>query len=273
MSFLTEAKNGMKLTEHLDTGKFKSVLLPYFHGVGDVVMVLPIVKALRERYPEIKIDLGLCRGLDQETFVPDAVLLDGDWREKCLGFGYDLVFPLNFPIENLEDTSRTKAEQSCEIEVGIPPVCGHLPIKAKGIITTHFFMTSVPWVSNADSDTAKKVWDEIREAGYVPVDTYFTHCFANPANANFDWLEADNNVRRWPAKLDTLIALLGTSRAFIGVVSGNWHLALSVLGPKKVMLLERDLKVGHFTKEAVDTADLKNYQEGTVKTWLNSLTS
>jgi hypothetical protein len=126
MSYITEAKNGMKLEEHLDTGKFRTVLVPFWHGVGDVVMVLPIIARLRELYPAITFSLGLCNGLDQEVFVPDAVLLDGDWREKALTLGYDLVFPVNFPLERMDDLTKTKAEVCCEEEIGIPPVCGQV---------------------------------------------------------------------------------------------------------------------------------------------------
>lgn len=268
MSYLTESKNGLKLSEHLDTGKFKTVLLPFFHGVGDVVMVLPIVNALRARYPEIKIDLGLCRGLDQETFVPDAILLDGDWREKALTLGYDLVFPLNFPIERPGDLSLTKAEISCIEEVGIDPVCGHLPLRAKKLVGVHFQMTSVPWVANADKEIAQVIWNDIKEAGFVPIETHFVHCFHNPANERYDFI--DTHVRACAPRIDTLMALLGSCHAFVGVVSGNFHMALSVLGPQRVMLLEKDLRREHFTKHPIKTANLLDYH-GEVKEFLKAV--
>lgn len=268
MSFLTEAKNGMRLAEHLETGRFKTVLLPFFHGVGDVVMFLAIIDALRTRYPEIKIDLGLARGLDQETFVPDAVLLEGDWREKALTLGYDLVFPCNFPIERMEDLTKTKAEICCEEEIGIPPVCGHNRLKAKKLVGVHFQMTSVPWVANADAPIAEVIWNDVKEAGFVPIETHFQHVFHNPANERYGFV--DTHVRACAPRIDTLMALLNSCAAFVGVVSGNFHMALSVLGPEKVMLLEKDLKAQLFTKSPIATANLKDYQ-GEVKTFLRGL--
>ena len=268
MPFLTESKNGMKLVEHLDTGLYRSVLIPFFHGVGDVVMVLPIMAKLKSLYPEIKIDLGLCRGLDQETFVPGAVLLDGDWRDNALTLGYDLVYPLNFPLEKPADTTLTKAEISCVEEVGIPPVCGHLPLRTKGLVGVHFQMTSVPWVANADPDIAEKIWNDIKEAGFVPIETHFQHVFHNPVNQRFPFV--DTHVRDCAPKIETLMALLGSCRAFIGVVSGNFHMALSILGTERVMLLEKDLKSAHFTKDKIATADLKNYKNE-VKEFLRRL--
>jgi len=265
MSFLTEAKNGMKLAEHLDTGKFKSVLIPFWHGVGDVVMVLPIVKRLRELYPAIEFKLGLCKGLDQETFVPDAILLEGDWREKALTLGFDLVFPVNFPIERMDDLTKTKAEVCCEEEIGIPPVCGHLPLSGKRLVGVCFQCTSVPWVANADEEVAQKIWNDIKEAGYVPIETQFIHCFANPDNKIFSFIDA--HLRGCPARIETLMAILGRCDSFVGTVGGNFHMALSILGPDRVMLLEKDLKREHFTKEKIATANLKDYQ-GEVKKWL-----
>lgn len=268
MSLLTEAKYGPKLVEHLNTGLYKRVLLPFWHGVGDVVMVLPLVQHLRTAYPNIHIDLGLCKGLDQETFVPDAVLLEGDWREKWRDLGYDLVFPINFPLERLEDSNYTKAEISCLEEFGFPPVSGHLPLKTKGLIGVHFQITSVPWVANADHDVAQLVWNDIKEAGFVPIETHFEHIFHNPINQRYDFV--DTHVRACSPRIGTLMALLGSCAGFVGVVSGNFHLALSILGPKKVMLLEKDLKAGHFTKEKIATANLKDYK-GEVKTFLETL--
>lgn len=267
MSYLTEAKQGLKLSEHLDTGRFKTVLLPFFHGVGDVVMFLSILDALRARYPEIKIDLGLARGLDQETFVPDAVLLEGDWREKALTLGYDLVFPCNFPLERMEDLTKTKAEVCCEEELGIAPVCGHNRLTAKKLVGVHFQMTSIPWVANAEKEVAEIVWNDVKEAGFVPIETHFQHVFHNPSNERYSFV--DNHVRACAPRIETLMALLGSCHAFVGVVSGNFHMALSVLGPDRVMLLERDLKASHFLKQKIATADLKNYS-GEVKNFLKN---
>lgn len=269
MSFLTEAKNGMKLAEHLDTGKFKTVLLPFFHGLGDTILCLPILKSLRELYPEITFTLGLCKGLDQETIVPDALLLDGDWREKALSLGFDLVFPWNMPLEKIEDLTKTKAEVSCIDEIGISPVSGHFLLKAKKLVGVNFQMTSIPWVANADEATANKIWNEIYDAGFIPIETYFSHCFSNPENKRYDF--AKNHVRDWPARVETLMALIGSCHAFIGVVGGNWHMALSVLGKERVMLLEKDLKVAHFSKEKIASLDMKNYAGGEIKSWLSSL--
>ena len=259
-------KDGVTLVTRLETGQFKKIIIPFWHGCGDVVMFMAPLKALRERFPHIKIDVGLCKGLDQKTLMPDALEIEGDWRDT-LQKDYDLVAQINFPIEKLDDETKTKAEVCCIEELGIEPICGHLPIKVKGLVGVHFQCTSVPWVANADPEVAEKIWNDIKECGYVPIETYFTHCFSNPSNGRYPFV--DTHLRDSVARLDTLLAILNKCDYFVGTVGGNFHMVLSVMGPERVMLLEKDLKKEHFTKWPIATANLKDYK-GEVKTWLST---
>jgi hypothetical protein len=267
VKIITDAKEGKKLTEYLDTDLYKKVLLPCWHGVGDIVMFQAPLKYLKEKYPEIEIKVGLARGLQQEFIIEDAVLLDGDWRESVKDSDYDLVFSCHMPLEKLEDLSMTKAEVCCEEELGIPKTSGHLSIKVKKLVGVHFHNTSVSWLTNPDEVTAQKIWQEILEVGCIPVETLFQHVFYNETSKKFDFV--DNHVRNWPARLDTLITLLHKCDYFIGVVSGNFHLALSLLPPEKICLLEKELKAPHFTKLPIKTIDIKEYKEGMIRKWLN----
>jgi hypothetical protein len=268
MAIVTDAKEGKKLVEYLDTGEYKKVLLPCWHGVGDIVMFNAPLTYLRGKYPDIKIDVGLASGLQEEYILSDSVLLEGDWKETVVNSDYDLVFSCHMPLEKLEDDTLTKAEVCCIEELGIPPVCGHLSIKHKPIVGVHFHNTSVNWLTNPTEEVAKKIWGEVIEAGCIPVETLFQHGFYNDTSKKFDF--TDNHVRNWPARLDTCVSLIGHCDYFIGVVSGNFHIALSVLPYTKVCLLEKDLKVGHFTKLPVKGIDIKNYIDGSVKEWIKT---
>jgi hypothetical protein len=254
-----------KLVECI-TLETKRVLIVFYHGVGDVILFLNILEQLRTLYPLMVFDMGLCKGLDQEKIIPGAVLLDGNWREHAHLYNYDIVFVCNLPLEDINNPNETKAEVSCREEFGIPPVSGHRAVKPAKLVGVHFQMTSIPWVANPSEETARLIWDEVIEAGYIPIETLMTHPFHNPANGRYPFVV--NHIRDWPARLDTLMAVLGACERVIAVASGNWHLAVSVLGPKRVALLEKDLKVGHFTKEAVKGIDIKDYVKGSVKEWL-----
>jgi hypothetical protein len=252
------------LTEHLGPHT-RRVLIVFLHGVGDVVMFLAPFNAIRQRYPGIHFDLGLARGLGEENVCPDAILLESDWPSWIGHMQYDLVFRCNFPMEDVSRPFVTKAELCCEQELGIPPVCGHPRLTTKRLVAVHFHSTAVPQLANAPADVARRIWDDILAAGYVPVETHFEHVFHNPDNARFEF--TDQHVRHWAPRLDTLMALLGAAEAFVGVVSGNFHLALSILGPSRVMLLERGLKATQFTKARIVTGSLNDYR-GEVRRWL-----
>jgi hypothetical protein len=266
MRFIDSAKGDGLLTRHLNTG-VKRVLIVFVHGVGDVVMFIEVFEAVRAFYPGIHFDLGLAKELDQHKIYPTAVLLEADWKSQVSNMNYDLVFQCRFPMEDLRRPLETKAELCCEKEIGIPPVAKYPRLIPKKVVAVHFHSTSVPDLANAPETAARRIWEEIAIAGFIPVETHFEHMFHDPINRRFDFV--DCHVRNWPARLDTLMALLGSSEVFIGVASGNFHLALSILGPSRVMFLEKSLKVTQFTKANVATAKLDDYR-GEVKTWLET---
>ena len=258
-----------KLVDYLNTGEFKRVVLVCYHGVGDLCMFQAPVQYLKNKYTDIHFTVGLAKGLQEEFIFPDSVVIEGDWKECFKESDFDLVFACHMPLEDINNVNLTKAEVCCIEELGIPPVSGHLYIKSKPLIGVHFHNTSVSWLTNPTEEVAKKIWNEIIEAECVPMETLFQHGFYNDTSKKFDF--TDNHVRNWPARLDSCISLIGACDAFIGVVSGNFHIALCLLPYWKVALLEKDLKVGHFSKLPIKGIDIKNYREGAVREWLNTL--
>ena len=261
-------KQTVKLAQKLREGTYKKIVLVSWHGAGDQCMLRAPVKALREMFPDVQIDIAVCRGLDQKNIIPEAIEVEGNWRETLIN-DYDLVVQINMPLEKIDDLSVTKAEVCCDEELGIPRTCGHLAIRRKPLVAVHFHNTSVSWLTNPTEEVAKQIWSEIIEAGCVPVESLFQHCFFNDTSKKFDF--TDNHVRNWPARLDTLISLLGACDFFIGVVSGNFHIAMSTLPPQRVCLLEKELKAPMFTKEKIGQVDIKNYQQGAIVSWLASM--
>ena len=260
-------KQEIKLFQKLKEGNYKKIVLVSWHGAGDQCLIRSSFDKLRELFPDIQIDIAVLAGIGQKFIIPMAIEVGGDWREK-LPEHYDLVVQINMPVEDLNDLSMTKSEICCERELGILKTCGYIPIKRKKLVALHFHNTAVSWLANVDEVIAKKIWDEIIEADCIPIETLFQHAFYNDTSKKFDFI--DNHVRNWPARLDTLISLLGACDYFIGAVSGNFHLAMSLLPYEKVCLLEKDLKAPHFTKLPIKTIDIKNYIDGSIKSWLES---
>ena len=265
-------KDGVLLTKRIEEVKPRRVLLIFWHGVGDLVMFLPVYEAVKKAYPDIRFALGVPLGLSYCDLVPDALELTGDEvNVTTAGLPFDLVAKITFPM-NEGQVELTKGEWCCRHEIGIDPVWGHgrLPDHRTPLVAVHFQITCLPDSCNPDRDTAERVWNDVLESGLVPMECHFQHIFHNPVNAKFDFIDA--SVRRCRPELKSLLGLIQNARAFVGVVSGPFHVALSVLGPDRVLLLEKDFKKECFTKLNVQTANLRNYQ-GEAKTWLNKLSS
>lgn len=262
-------RNDVKLHTFIKEVKAKRVLLFFWHGLGDLIMFLEPYRVLRELNPDVHFDLGIVKGIGQEEVVPEAI---GFTTDKDLDkLDYDIVSKIHFPMSEGQE-QYTKGEWCCIHELGIPPVCGHVApalAKPKRLISVHFNITCLPASCNPDEATAKKVWDEIIQAGCIPIESHFEHTFHNPVNKKFDFVNA--TVRECLPRVSTLAGLIADSAAFIGVVSGNFHTALAVLPPERIMLLEKDFTAPMFTKLPVGRCDIKQYKEGTVKKWLTDL--
>lgn len=279
-------KDGILLEERIRTLKPRRVLLIFWHGVGDLVMFLPVLGRIRGHYmdwvsmganvrgvdlkPLVEFDLGVPKGLTYKHLVPDAVELTGEEvNDTPQNLPYDLVVKITFPM-NEGQTVLTKGEWCCKHEIGLPETWGHgaLPKHRTPLVAVHFNITCLPDSCNPDRDTAERIWNDILEVGLVPMECHFQHIFHNPVNAKFDFIDA--SVRRCRPELSSLLGLISHARAFVGVVSGPFHVALSMLGHEKVMLLEKDFKKECFTKLPVKTANLRDYK-GEVKEFLKAV--
>ena len=261
-----------KLSAYLDENTPKSVLIFFWHGLGDLIMFLEPFRKLKELYPEIKFDLALAKGLGQEEIYREALLVEGDETKDFSSDRfkeYDLVVRINFPM-NEGQIEFTKGEWCCIHELGIEPVWGHTPIESKSrLVACHFQITCLPDSANVPYEVAKKVWFEIKEAGYVPIETLMKHVFHNPVNEKYDFI--DRHLRDIEPSITTLAGVLGSCRAFVGGVSGNFHLALSVLPNENICLLEKDFFAPSFTKLPIKRVNVTNYVSGAVKDWLGGL--
>ena len=245
-----------KLVEYLKPGM--KVLIRFGHGWGDTQMFMPTFWELQKKYPDVTFDLYVECG--QEKVFKSYPTKDST--------EHDLVFSLNFPMS--EGGNGTKAEKCCAEEIGIecPKDFPNYPIKKSPLVACHFQGTALPNSVNCPEATAQKIWNEIIEAGLVPIECHFEHIFHNPVNKKYGFIT--NTVRGCKADLNNLIGLIQRCHAFIGVASGPLITALCVM-PEKTMYLERLHKLKSYTRMNVEKVDVMNYQEGTVRQWLGSL--
>ena len=266
-----------KLSDYIEELKPKKILLPFGHGLGDLVMFINPFIALSEKYPEIEFTLALQKGLGFHEVGKDIigqnrkVIYSPDLSYKEDTPEYDIIADIDFPMTE-GHTEYTKGEGTCKNELGIPPVSGHkkLTCGKNRLIAVQFHITCLPDSCNPDEETAKKIWDDIIDSGFIPIEMHFHHAFDNPANKMFSFVDA--TVRRCHAKVSSLVGLIENCAGIITVVTGNLHVALSVLPPERIFFLEKDFKLACFTKKAehVAKADLRNY-DNEVKDWLTTL--
>ena len=270
-------KSDKKLTDYIEEYKPKKILIPFGHGLGDTIMFLNVYDKLASLYFDIEFTLALQKGLGFEALEPDIiginkkVIYSSDLSYKEDTPEYDIIADIDFPM-NEGQTEFTKGEWCCRHELGIDPIAGHKKL-TQGInrlVGVHFNITCLPDSCNPDEKTAERIWNDILEAGYIPIETHFCHVFHNPKNIKFPFV--DCTVRRVKPRVNTLIGLLQQCTAFIGVVSGNLHVALSVMPHSRIFFLDKDFHLASFTKDAdkIAQANLRDYK-GEVKVWLESL--
>lgn len=248
-----------KLIEYLQPGQ--KVLIKFGHGLGDTLMFMPLFFHLRTLYPKNQIDIYLECG--QEDIFASVRSKDGE--------GYDLIFSLNFPMS--EHTGLTKVAKCCIDEIGIKlpsklDEVAPLALRRSPFVVVHFQGTALPGSVNCPEGIAHQIWSEIIEAGKIPLECHFKHCFHNPVNKKYLFINRD--VRDCKADINSLIALIQYSFAFIGVASGPFIVALSCL-PQRIMYIEKNHPLETYTKEDIPKIDVNNYQQGQVKKWLQSL--
>ncbi|MHA1329623.1 MAG: hypothetical protein ACTSR2_00965 [Candidatus Hodarchaeales archaeon] len=268
MEFIEPLKQEKKLKDYLDTGRYKRVALFWGHGIGDSLMFQVILDKLREMYPDIEFRMALPKGLDEEVIYPDAVFVNS--REEAQNLkDFDLVAQINFPLET--DPNLTKSELCCKTEIGIEPVAGHkkLPEFPSPLVAVHFNLTSLPELANPSEEVAKMIWEEIKSRGAIPIETHFEHCFHNPVNKRFEFV--NRHVRDCKPRIKSLIGLIQHCQAFIGCVSGNFHVALSTLPPDRICYLEKKIPVKRFTHLPIKTIKVEEYKDGSVAEWLKSI--
>ncbi len=246
-----------KLVEYLEPGQ--RVLIRFGHGWGDTLMFMPIFWRLQDLYPQTNFDLYLECGQECifEAF-PDKE-----------GPDHDYVFHLDFPMA--EGSGLTKAQKCCIDELGIEPFSeiAPLPKVDSPIVSLHFQGTALPNSVNCPEEVARQIWQECLDAGKIPIEAHFRHLFHNPINTRYGFI--DRHVRYCNANLNNLIGLIQNSFAFVGIASGPFVTALSIM-PTRTFYLERNHAVTDYVKHLdIAAAHVDHYENGTVKEWLDTL--
>ena len=272
MEIINCLETNKKMSAYIEEQKPKRVLLAFLHGLGDFLGFRGVYRYLSDKYPDVEFTYALDKNMGYEKFLVEGEKYVSVDRANINTNNYDLAFYIAY-TQNKEG-EISKAENCMVEEVGsfepLPRPHQPVPVIASRLVTVHFFSTWGPSAFGmvGREETAHKIWGEIIQTGLIPIETNFEHKYTNPENKNFDWINA--HVRGVKCGAENLISLIQGSFAFIGVISGNIHTALSCLPREKVLALTTYMP-SRALGEDVPSINIDNYKEGSVYNWLVSL--
>lgn len=265
---LIKSYESKKVADYLRQDKPNKIVLIFWHGLGDILMFIEPLNKLKSLFPNIQIDLALQKGVGQEVIATESVLIS---NANLAIDGYDYTFQIHFPMSEHTNGLWTKAEWCCKEELGIEPIDKY-PKFPKNIrsnfVAVHFQATALPDACNPSQEIAEKIWNEIIEAGYIPIESFFRHPYCNPVNIKFDFIDRD--IRGIPASIDKLIMLLNSCHASICVASGNLPLSIALM-PTRTLYLEKAYPIKSYTKQSISSVNVNDYKDGIVKKWLQTI--
>jgi len=237
----------------------QKILVAFWHGIGDLLMFRPVYQQLVNAFPEHEFTLSLIPGVSHTDIFPFGKEISS---ENFLD-DHDYAFVIDFPMCEGKD-GVTKAEYCLQVEIGdignTPMVLPRLPRQQNTLVGVHFQGTCLPGATNPDPELAKRIWDDLVDAGYVPIDLHFEHTFHNPVNEPYLW--AERSCRGLKPRLSTLLMMIQRCRTVVAVASGPFVLSMCH-NPVSTVYLQKSHKVDCYVKNFKNVVDLKNYDTKT----------
>lgn len=263
---LVQNFNEKKICDYLDTGKYKTVLLLFRHGLGDSIMFYSTCyKALVKKYPGISFAYSTHCG-QEELFGK----VDDNPNH------YDIAFSFRYPCSEWDPGNETKSEKCARVEIGLEmPLAEDYTLPKSfpsPLVGVHFNSTSCTSL-NAPYDFAKNLWEQIMDFGFIPIDTHMRHVYDNKRSIVHDF-EQSRRIDNVPATVGKIVGLLSTLRGFAGVPSGNLICACSVLPASRILCLSSEYPIRKsLHMDMLEMNIRRPYDAGIVSEWLCRLKS
>ena len=233
------------------------ICLVFPHGLGDVVMFLPVLHKVRRTWPGTLFHLMTKKGLEE--------LQDADESIE-----YDLAFHLDYYMTTAS-TDDTKTTLCCKYELGIEPPLDEMPIAPKGFrspwvgIGCTSLCNGAMWAPSAYE--TKELNDGVVEAGFIPVDLAMA-CYGRPFEERSP-MACD--LRRIPGTYAKLAGVIERCYAFIGTFTGSYHVAQALLPGRNLLLCPRAGEWRRLYRRAPVHINMRDITKARIKEWLLSL--
>jgi len=150
--------------------------------------------------------------------VKPGFLIQASKPELCCNMELGIPFE-----QSLEFTWRPNKEVHTDIVI---------PDKTIGVA---FQVTSAQY-KNISYDSAKRVWEIIKDCGYTPLEVHFEHGLKNNSNKKYDFI--DNTCRNYQASVENLIGVINQCKGFIGVNTGSFVMATCLKQGKTLHMMK-----------------------------------
>lgn len=249
-----------KLISYLKPGH--RVLIDFRHGLGDVIMFMPLYMKLKELYPDTIFHLKLAKGRgDFFDKTPDTIDT------------YDYVFMIAF-FESCDKPGKlSKPEYCCVHELGLPFNSSldftWKPHECKSPFIGVNFQCNSNSSYNVPYRIAKQVWDTIVSVGLIPIEIYFKHPQFNESNQPYDFVTC--STRHGKATVEAFMGALQQCRAFVGVNSGSLCAATAMYPERTLHLHTKHLYSYYYKGAKVKTLDASGFSPFKVQEFVNWL--
>ncbi len=245
------------------SGRF---LLIFPHGLGDLINFLPIVRDLRAKLPHLQFHVGTksdYSALGDYFYKPSALKQLQEFKK---------IFLLHYSEPPLE--SWSKPDFCNEVEVGLPdfqwrPLSLERTNAPAGLVGVHFFGTSRQDRKSLSVHQADTIWAEIEEAGFVPFEVHNSRF--NPRGCIGHDFVRTNSLRQENPTLERMIAKISECRYFVGIESGPFYLAGSILGFQNCLGIQLHSRFQTYAPVETAVIDATTYRPGAVKQALQGL--
>jgi|APIni6443716594_1056825.scaffolds.fasta_scaffold00002_2 ADP-heptose:LPS heptosyltransferase len=261
-----------KVVDYLKNIISGKILLLFPHGLGDLILFMPIVEELKRRFPRVNIKIGGDGKRGFGDIIGDNFFsIDGfgDYRKILRQFSY--VFNIQYPEPDMKRSVVTiqKPYLCNSKEIGLEDFVWkpyRLKVELKNenskTIGVHFFGNTNSRHKNPTETCASRICKEIKEVGYIPFEVHMIHHFTKDQNLFIgnNLFGKENSLRSEKPNVQTMINKIVECKYFVGVDSGPLYLAGSILGFDKVIGVQKYLEIGRYLPIEIPKIDVRYYK-------------
>lgn len=262
------------LEERPYTGK---ALFIFNHGLGDLINFLPLFERLKKLFPYWRFKIGCAADRRLDCLSSSIITLDYDFRTYLSQYTY--IFKISYPEPCIQDKRDKKYKPYIcnEMEIGIPnfewkpfKLNINLNNENSNIIGVHFTGNTNPKLKNINFLKMEMIWREIKNSGYDPFEVHMNT--TNTYDLDYpSFINSNNSLRFKKSDLRLILDTVKKCKYFIGIDSGPFYLAGSVLGLDRCIGLENKIKFSWYLPYNISLINSDNYENGMVEKLLKNL--